>query len=214
MSNRASKSITLKNIEIAYEHLLQPTPKMSGDGTEYSVQIVISKDHPQVSELTQIIKDQIGQVFPDLPTSKLKIALRDNDSEGNSEKYDYLKNTLFFNARRATKKGRVPIVSRYNQPLVDVPPDMLFSGCICNVVVNFFTYNHPTSKGVAASIEALQIVDNVNVQRRDGQVDTSNAFEALDADESIDNFQPTPQRAEVVDIAEAAAEAKDTNLPW
>jgi len=213
MSQRASDSLTLKNVEIAYEHLREPTKKMNSEDLEYSVQIVLPKDHPQMAELTGLIKGQIEKVFPDTPPGKLKIALRDNDSEGNAQKYDHLKNTCFFNARRAEKKGRLPIVSRYNQPLMSVGPDQLFSGCICNVVVNFFSYNHPGSKGIAASIEALQIVDNVNVQRRDGQVDTSSAFEALDADESIDNFQSAPEPAEVVDIKQAAAE-KDTSLPW
>ena len=222
MANRASDSITLKNIEIGYEHLLEPTPKLSGDGMEYSVQITIPKDHPQTGELKKLVGGQIKQIFPDIDPSKLTIALRDNDKEGNAKKYDYLENTLFFNARRQTKKGRVPIVSRYNKPLVEVSGDTLFSGCICNVVVNFFTFNHPSSKGVAASIEAVQIVDNVNVQRRDGQVDTSNAFEALEEDENIDSFAPggdgaTEEKADKPDSKEQKKpdpEEEDDDLPW
>ena len=203
---------------MAFCQLDTPKPKLSGDGTEYSVQITISKDHPQVQEIVDVISKQKEETFPDIDGSKLKICLRDNDAEGNAKKYDYLANTLFFNAKRQTQKGQVPVFNPSNIQINPVDSNVLFSGCICNVVVNFYTYNHPTSKGITASIEAVQIVKNHGVERRDGQQDVSNAFEAMDADEAIDNYVQGNTNVTSIEAAKVEApapeEKRDTTLPW
>lgn len=199
-----SNSITLKNVEIGFVHLAEPTPKMSGDGMEYSCQVIVPKDHAQAPELIDMMKKGIETAFGDMPKeqrAKLKIAVRDNDKEGNSKKYEHLQNTYFFNSKRQVKKGQVPAVNQGATVMNPFTPEQIFSGCMVNLVINFYSYNHTTSKGIAASVEALQLVDNIDVVRRDGGVDVSNAFQPLAEDESLAHFAEKAEKA----AAEAAA---------
>jgi len=227
MSKKASDTIKLHNVEIGFVHLADPTPKMNNDGMEYSCQVIVPKDHPQIKEVTAVLKAQVDTVFPDVHASKLKICLRDNDAEGNSKKYENLVNTFFFNAKRQVKKGQVPAVNAAAVSINPFTAEAIFSGCIVNIMVNFYTYNHPTSKGIAASVEAIQIVDNVDVVRRDGSPDVSNAFTDISADENVNNFMPTAApatapAAKQMDSALAdampttgmATEDGNDGLPW
>lgn len=230
-SAKYSSSITLKNVEIGFVHLADPTPKMNNDGMEYSCQVIVPKDHPQAPKLIQMMKEGIETAFGDLDEnqrSKLKIGLRDNDKEGNSKKYEYLQNTFFFNSKRQVKKGQIPAVNAANAKINPFTSESIFSGCIVNIVCNFYSYNHPGSRGIACSCEAIQIVNNVDVVRRDGSPDVSNAFEALSDDENVNNFVPKTDAAAGAEQAPAAAQmgaalqnampeegmATDSDLPW
>ena len=217
-----SRSITLNNVMLSYCNLVEPVKKLSGEGMEYSTQIVISKDHPQLGELKKAFQDIAGQAFPDKPMGQLKLALRDNDKEGGSEKYDYLKNTMFMNVRRQTKKGQVPVVNRQAKRVMPLTTDVLFSGCIVNAQLSIYSYDMPTAKGITGSLEVLQIVDNVNVERLGNTVDVDNAFTALEEDEVLDKGptlsvvkegEPLPDSPAEEEMKEVK-EVKEADLPW
>ncbi|MGI9570433.1 MAG: ssDNA-binding protein [Desulfobulbia bacterium] len=210
---RASKEITLNNVMLSYCNLVEPVKNIQGDGMEYSTQVVISKDHPQLKELIGTITEIAGKAFPDKPMGQLKIILRDNDTEGYADKYDYLKNTMFMNVRRQVKQGQVPVVNRQNKQVLPLTNDALFSGCIVNILLSVYSYDMPTAKGVTASVNLVQIVDNVNVERLGNSVDVENTFKPLEPDENIDNFQPKAEEEAVVE-ATADAPADETALPW
>lgn len=211
---RANRDILLKNVTLSYCNLVNTVPKMSGDGREYSVQLIIPKDHKQVAELQTKIKEVAAEAFPDKPIQQLKIMLRDSDAEGYGEKNEYQRNTFFANVRRQEKQGMVPVYNRRNERIIAVTEEVLFSGVLASVQLSIYSYDMPTAKGITASINAVQVVDNVNVERLGGNRDTSNVFEALDEDENPEMFKPAEAEQEEAKQEEVSEEITDSSLPW
>ena len=145
---------------ISYAHVL--TPGINRDGTpgKYSVACLISKDDTTtIQKIKAAIKAaaQEGKsklankqgVMPKLET--LKIPLRDADAEGIDD--DAYHNHMFFNAS-STRKPQ--IVDRRKDPITD--PDEIYSGCYCNVTINFYAFSVDGNKGIAAGLNNIQKV--------------------------------------------------------
>ena len=81
----------------------------------------------------------------------LKLPLRDADEEEKSSP-DY-KGMMFFNAK---SKRRPQIVDRHKEALYS--DDEIYSGCYCNVMVNFYAFAMEGNKGIAAGLGNIQKV--------------------------------------------------------
>jgi len=95
--------------------------------------------------------------------------LRDGSEEVVTEgRPQHYMNTMFFNANNKQQPG---IVGPNAKPLMD--QSVLYSGCICNVDVNFFPYNNE-SKGIGCALNNIMLVKSA--ERLDGRVDAATAF--------------------------------------
>ena len=56
----------------------------------------------------------------------------------------------------ASSKDAPQVVDRHVQPVTD--PMMVYSGCYCNVSVNFYAFNANGNRGVAAGLGNVQFV--------------------------------------------------------
>ena len=91
----------------------------------------------------------------------LKLPLRDGDIDRpDDENYQ---EHFFVNA---SSKDAPQVVDRHVQPVTD--PMMVYSGCYCNVSVNFYAFNANGNRGVAAGLGNVQFVKDG--ERLSGQV--------------------------------------------
>lgn len=122
-------------------------------------------------------KSKLGNKDGYINRRQLKLPLRDADEEGNTN--DGYKGCMFFNARN---KRRPNCVNRRLEAIFD--EEELYSGCYCNIMINFYAFSVEGNKGVSASLG--------NVQKlRDGEPlgygrhSAEDDFEVLDDDDDI-----------------------------
>ena len=105
----------------------------------------------------------------------LKLPLRDGDIDRpDDENYQ---EHFFVNA---SSKDAPQVVDRHVQPVTD--PMMVYSGCYCNVSVNFYAFNANGNRGVAAGLGNVQFVKDGD--RLSGKASAEFDFDALD-DEDV-----------------------------
>ena len=106
----------------------------------------------------------------------LKLPLRDGDIDRpDDENYQ---EHFFLNA---TSKDAPQVVDRHVQPVVD--PMMVYSGCYCNVSVNFYPFNANGNRGVAVGLGNIQFVKDGD--RLSGRASADADFDALEDDEDV-----------------------------
>ena len=225
-----SKNMILQNVVISFVKIYEAVPKMSGNGKEYSIQVIVSKDHGQLRELQQNIIDVKNEAFPNQTIPKDCLLIRDSDAEGKGDQYEYMRNTFFFNVRRNEKQGPVPCAMPSGKGFVPTQ-ELIFSGCICNVHMNIYDYqvfqpgtNRVMKRGVTAALNGLQLVDNVNVTRLGGTapapqfgvIENATVNEVMTSpgmaqDEYLDNV-PEAQQPDPIEPAPTNTSA--TDVPW
>ena len=106
----------------------------------------------------------------------LKMPLRDGDIDRpDDENYQ---ECMFINA---TSKDAPQVVDRRVQPITD--PMMVYSGCYCNVSVNFYPFNANGNRGVAAGLGNVQFVRDGD--RLSGRASAESDFDALEDEEVL-----------------------------
>ena len=94
-------------------------------------------------------KSKLGNKDGYVNKKMLKLPLRDADEEGNTN--EGYKGAMFLNAKN---KRRPQCVNRRLEPIVD--EEELYSGCYCNVMVNFYAFAVEGNKGIAVSLGNVQ----------------------------------------------------------
>lgn len=69
------------------------------------------------------------------------------------------------------------VVDQRVQPVMD--QNQLFAGCKVNMYVRFYGYDASGNRGVGVGLNAVQILDNVNVKRLDNSKDAKDVFQAV-----------------------------------
>ena len=129
---------------------------INGGEAKYSVSCLIPKEdkktllaiHKAVEAAKEDGKTRKwgGKIPPNL-----KLPLRDGDIDRpDDENYQ---EHFFVNA---SSKDAPQVVDRHVQPVTD--PMMVYSGCYCNVSVNFYAFNANGNRGVAAGLGNVQFV--------------------------------------------------------
>lgn len=125
----------------------------------YSCSLLIPKtDNKTLTAIDKAIdaaiqegKTKLGNKDGYVNKKMLKLPLRDADEEGNvSEGY---KGAMFLNAKN---KRRPQCVNRRLEPIDD--EEEMYSGCYCNVMINFYAFAVEGNKGVAVSLGNVQKV--------------------------------------------------------
>ena len=147
--------LVLKNVIMNFPVVLQPTVNFDGGKEKYSMTVLIPKeDTEQLDKIKAAIDTVIAEnqsIFGN-KKSGIKIPLRDGDEK--AEDYKEFEGHMFFNCS-TTRRPR--IIDMEKNDVIDTN-EMVYSGQIINVSVNFFAYNQAGSKGIAAGLNNIQIV--------------------------------------------------------
>lgn len=165
---------------ISFANIWEPH-SINGSEEKYSVSCVIPKSDKKtlakIQKAVEAAKEDgktrrwNGKIPPNL-----KLPLRDGDIDRPDDE-TYL-DCFFLNA---TSKDAPQIVDRRVKPITD--PMMVYSGCYCNVSVNFYAFNANGNRGVAAGLSNIQFVKDG--ERLSGKSSAESEFDALDEDEDV-----------------------------
>lgn len=165
---------------ISFANIWEPH-SINGSEEKYSVSCVIPKSDKKtlakIQKAVEAAKEDgktrrwNGKIPPNL-----KLPLRDGDIDRPDDE-TYL-DCFFLNA---TSKDAPQIVDRRVKPITD--PMMVYSGCYCNVSVNFYAFNANGNRGVAAGLSNIQFVKDGD--RLSGKASAESEFDALDEDEEV-----------------------------
>lgn len=150
---------------------------------KYSVTVHIAKDDKEtLDKIQQAINAAIesGKDKVTLKNGKMPSDLKKPVRDGDDKEYEGYAGTYYITAS-ANRSKRV--VDRHNVAIEE--PEDIYGGCICNVVISFAAYSHPSGgKGIGAYLDGLQKVKD---GKRLGGGDF-NSFEDLGDDDTSDFF--------------------------
>ena len=149
--------VILKNARISYANGIFSKQAMTeGADEKYTCQIIIPQDHPQMPEIKKAIQEAMQDKFKgksDKALAKLKIPLRDGMEKEDTEQYEAVyKGTVWFNASSRNK----PIVVNRNREEIIAEDAIIYSGCYCNFILNFYGYDVSGNRGVAVGLNGVQ----------------------------------------------------------
>ena len=166
---------------ISYAHVIE-----TDKNDNYSVSLLIPKsDTKTLAEINKAIeaaiidgKSRLANKDGAINKKILKLPLRDADEEGTTST-DY-KGMIFFNAKN---KRRPQIVDRHKEMIYN--EDEIYSGCYCNVMINFYAFAVEGNKGIAASLGNIQKVKDGD-KLGYGGTSANSDFDALEEEEEED----------------------------
>lgn len=180
MANQKNFSATKVVIpcRISFANIWEPKAINGGD-EKYSVSCLIPKSDKKtlarIQKAVEAAKEDgktrkwSGKIPPNL-----KLPLRDGDIDRpDDENYE---DCYFLNA---SSKDAPQVVDRKVNPVLD--PMMVYSGCYCNVSVNFYAFNANGNRGVAAGLGNIQFVRDG--ERLSGKASADADFDALEEDD-------------------------------
>ena len=180
MANQKNFSATKMVIpcRISFANILEPKAINGGD-EKYSVSCLIPKsDKKTIARIQKAVEaakeDGKTRKWGGKIPPNLKLPLRDGDIDRpDDENYE---DCFFLNA---SSKDAPQVVDRKVNPILD--PMMVYSGCYCNVSVNFYAFNANGNRGVAAGLGNIQFVRDG--ERLSGKASADADFDALEDDD-------------------------------
>ena len=180
MANQKNFSATKMVIpcRISFANIWEPKAINGGD-EKYSVSCLIPKsDKKTIARIQKAVEaakeDGKTRKWGGKIPANLKLPLRDGDIDRpDDENYE---NCFFLNA---SSKDAPQVVDRKVNPILD--PMMVYSGCYCNVSVNFYAFNANGNRGVAAGLGNIQFVRDG--ERLSGKASADADFDALEDDD-------------------------------
>ena len=158
------------------------TPKSVNGGEErYSVSCVIPKsDAGTIEKINRAVEaakeDGKSRRWNGKIPANLKLPLRDGDIDrADDENYQ---DCVFVNA---TSKEAPQVVDRRKNPITDHMT--VYSGCYCNVSINFYPFSVNGNRGVAAGLGNIQFVKDG--ERLSGRASADSDFEDLGDDGEV-----------------------------
>ena len=180
MANQKNFSATKMVIpcRISFANIWEPKAINGGD-EKYSVSCLIPKsDKKTLARIQKAVEaakeDGKSRKWRGKIPPNLKLPLRDGDIDRpDDENYE---DCFFLNA---SSKDAPQVVDRKVNPILD--PMMVYSGCYCNVSVNFYAFNANGNRGVAAGLGNIQFVRDG--ERLSGKASADADFDALEDDD-------------------------------
>ena len=180
MANQKNFSATKVVIpcRISFANIWEPKAINGGD-EKYSVSCLIPKsDKKTIARIQKAVEaakeDGKTRKWGGKIPPNLKLPLRDGDIDRpDDENYE---DCYFLNA---SSKDAPQVVDRKVNPVLD--PMMVYSGCYCNVSVNFYAFNANGNRGVAAGLGNIQFVRDG--ERLSGKASADADFDALEDDD-------------------------------
>ena len=180
MANQKNFSATKVVIpcRISFANIWEPKAINGGD-EKYSVSCLIPKsDKKTLARIQKAVEaakeDGKARKWSGKIPPNLKLPLRDGDIDRpDDENYE---ECYFLNA---SSKDAPQVVDRKVNPVLD--PMMVYSGCYCNVSVNFYAFNANGNRGVAVGLGNIQFVRDG--ERLSGKASADADFDALEDDD-------------------------------
>ena len=180
MANQKNFSATKMVIpcRISFANIWEPKAINGGD-EKYSVSCLIPKsDKKTIARIQKAVEaakeDGKTRKWGGKIPPNLKLPLRDGDIDRpDDENYE---DCFFLNA---SSKDAPQVVDRKVNPILD--PMMVYSGCYCNVSVNFYAFNANGNRGVAAGLGNIQFVRDG--ERLSGKASADADFDAMEDDD-------------------------------
>ncbi|MDO4281328.1 MAG: DUF2815 family protein [Peptococcaceae bacterium] len=147
---------------ISYANIFEPRAMEGQDTRKYSLSLLISKDDEEmIAEAKDAIKEALQKGIEETWGGKkpagLRLPLRDGDEERPDD--EAYAGCYFINCN-SPEKYPPQVVLRYRDPETGKPmrgdENTVYSGCICNVAINFYPYSAAGNKGVAAGLGNVQ----------------------------------------------------------
>lgn len=162
---------------ISYANIWEPK-SINGGEEKYSVSCLVPKsDKRTISKIRKAVEaakeDGKTRKWSGKVPPNLKLPLRDGDIDRPDD--ETYQDCYFLNA---TSKEAPQVVDRRVQPVTDTMK--VYSGCYCNVSVNFYAFNANGNRGVAAGLGNIQFVKDG--ERLSGKVSADADFDALEDD--------------------------------
>ena len=172
---------------ISFANIFEPK-SINGSDPKYSVSCVIPKaDKDTLMKIHKAVEaakeDGKTRKWGGKIPANLKLPIRDGDIDRpDDENYE---NSFFVNA---SSKDAPQVVDRRKNEIDD--PMMVYSGCYCNVSVNFYAFNANGNRGVAAGLGNVQFVKDG--ERLSGKASADADFDELEDDEDILGGEDVP----------------------
>ena len=176
--NFSATKMVIPGCRISFANIWE-AKAVNGGEPRYSVSCLIDKnDKKTLARIQKCIEaakeDGKTRKWGGKIPPNLKLPPRDGDIDRpDDENYE---GCFFVNA---TSKDAPQVVDRKVQPILD--PMMVYSGCFCNVSVNFYPFNANGNRGVAAGLGNIQFVKDG--ERLSGRASADADFDALADDE-------------------------------
>lgn len=173
---------------ISYAHIFEPHA-MQGQEPKYSLSLIIPKDDEKMlakaeKAIQEAIGDGISKKWGGKKPSNLRLPLRDGDEDRPED--EAYQGSMFINCN-AGEKYPPQVVLRYLDPETKKPiladEDSVYSGCYCNVSVNFYPYDVSGNRGVAAGLGNVQKWED-GERLSGGRKNAANEFDFDEAGES------------------------------
>lgn len=148
VSRRANKRIVLKNVRCEYPHLFEPW-SFNGEGKgKYSVQVIMPKTHPQLSEVKRAVVLAAKARFPEIEGNELPEDVRNpiRDGDERADVYPQDAGCVFFNV----KSPQAPYVRNKKA---------LYGGCPADVEFDAYAYEFNGNKGVALGLYRVNVLE-------------------------------------------------------
>ena len=143
---------------LSYAYVWSPRIEEDGSQGKYSASLLIPKeDTATIRKIQAAIeaakkegKSKLAGKNGIIPNN-IHTPLRDADEEGRTD--EAYEGMMFLNA---SSKRKPQIVDRHVEKILD--EEEVYSGCYCNVTVNFYAYVANGNKGIAAGLNNIQKV--------------------------------------------------------
>lgn len=187
--------VTLRNVTVSYVQVWEAKASENNPAKKYSLTILIPKtDGLNYWAARKAIEEayekgvQNPKKFAGQRPTVWSNPLHDGDIERDLTKYPECQNMFYINAR--AEEDKPPrLVDRQQQPVTD--PNMIYSGSICNVVVDFYPFVKSGNKGIACSLLGVQFVsDGIRLA---GSVASNADFDVYDDFANTCGVPPLPQ---------------------
>ena len=179
--------VSINNVRGAFLQALFEPETFNGEGEPaFGGAWLLAKDHPQVAEinaaLLAVAKEKWGakgqEVFDSLK-AKDKLALHDGDTKS---EYDGFAGNLFIASR---SKVRPTVVDRDRSPLVQAD-GRPYSGCYCNVIVEFWAQDNSYGKRINAQLKGVQFVKDGDAFGGGGTAASAEEFGVVEGADAAD----------------------------
>lgn len=166
--------LILQDVRCSYVFVTSPRKKDDGTDGNYSLQILLPKDDPQVGKVKKAIKEALIEKFGDSAWDKkgrYKLPLRDGDEERDGEEYEGM---YFMNANSGKKPG---VVNRNNEPAdQDDLEEYCYSGAHFHVSCNFYGFDSKDGGKPGVAIGLNNVMLRKKGDRLDGSVAATSEF--------------------------------------
>ncbi len=178
--------IILQNVRGSYVFVNEPRKKENGENGNYSIQILLPKDDPQIKKLNKLVDQALADKFGAdaiKKRGKYKLPVRDGDEERDGEEYE---NMYFMNANSARRPG---IVNRNNEPAdQDDIEEYCYSGAVFHVSVNVYAFPAKDGGKPGVALGLNNVMLRKKGERLDGSVSATSEFEGFNSDDEEDEF--------------------------